>query len=59
MLEHKNNEVEALGKVDVPGVFLSFDSTIELVQLLHNHVSSVVSHVSRRYLYYLIRSLSD
>jgi hypothetical protein len=35
-------EIEALGKADAAASFLSFDSTINLIKLVRNHVSIMV-----------------
>lgn len=41
---HLRDEIEAIGKADLPTSFLSFDATVELIKLVRNHVSVVVSH---------------
>jgi len=42
--EHIRDEIEAIGKADLLTSFLSFDATVELIKLVRNHVSVVVSH---------------
>lgn len=39
--DDRRDEIEAIGKADLPTSFLSFNATVELIKLVRNHVSAV------------------